>query len=510
MAGPPPPGGVRLRPELAARVAVVARTAARLGIEVYLVGGTVRDLLLGRDSPDLDFVAVGDGLALARAVERELGGRLVSHPSFLTADVVDAEGVNLDIATARAATYRDLAALPEVRPASRLADDLVRRDFTVNAMALRLRDPCARRMPAGGSSGGVGGAVSTAGCSHGDHDASAVTTCDSEAAGAEAGGPPGEGQASESGEYVGDVVGRRGQTAAIGSVDLDDLVDPHGGRRDLAAGVLRPLHDRSFLDDPTRVMRGLRFEVRLGLRLAPEAESMARRAVAAGAFARLSGSRWRHELELLLGAEPVPAVALVGLARLAELDALAAVHPRLAPDEAAWRRIRDAAMEHAWYHAAGRPEPPVRLWLLLLMAVTAALPANDRREIAERLLLAGGDLRLVSGFVERLAAALAQLGSGAAAHEADAALAGLGGEELLLLAAEGGTLARSWVRRYLTELRPLRLGVRGADLVAAGARPSPAIGRALDAVRAARLDGVIGPTEELDYALARLAADENL
>jgi tRNA nucleotidyltransferase (CCA-adding enzyme) len=464
MAGPPPPGRVRLRPDLAARVAVVARTAARLGIEVYLVGGTVRDLLLGRDSPDLDFVAVGDGLALARAVERELRGRLVSHPSFLTADVVDGEGVHLDIATARVETYRDLAALPEVRPASRLADDLVRRDFTVNSMALRLRDPRARRMPAGGSSGGVGGGVSTSGCFHEDHAAS--------------------------------------------TVDLDDLIDPYGGRRDLAASVLRPLHDRSFLDDPTRVMRALRFEMRLGLRLAPEAESLARQAAAAGAFARLSGSRWRHELELLLGAEPVLAAALAGLARLAELDALAGVHPHLTMDERARCRLRAAAVEHAWYQAAGRPEPPVRLWLLLLMALAAALPANDRREIAERLLLAGGDLRLVSGFVERVSGALAHLGSGAAAHEVDAVLARLSGEELLLLAAEGGTLARSWVRRFLTELRPLTLGVRGADLLAAGARPGPAIGRALEAVRAARLDGAIGAAEELDYALARLAADE--
>ncbi len=87
----------------------------------------------------------------------------------------------------------------------------------------------------------------------------------------------------------------------------------------------------------------------------------------------------------------------------------------------------------------------------------------------------------------------------------DAALAGLAGEELLLLAAEGGALARSWVRRYLLELRPLTLGVRGADLLKAGAPPGPAIGRALAATRAARLDGEIGPEEELRHALARLA-----
>jgi tRNA nucleotidyltransferase/poly(A) polymerase len=149
-----------------------------------------------------------------------------------------------------------LAALPEVRPAA-LEDDLLRRDFTVNAMALFL----------GGGAGEAGGG--------------------------------------------GEVSG--------GGWDLGSLVDVAGGRRDLEAKALRVLHDRSFLDDPTRVLRGVRFEARLGFRLTLESEALARQAVAAGAFARLSGSRLRHEIELLLGAEPAPDIALAGLDRLGEL-----------------------------------------------------------------------------------------------------------------------------------------------------------------------------------------------
>jgi tRNA nucleotidyltransferase/poly(A) polymerase len=504
-----PPFLTQLRPELAARVEAVVRLAADRGVAVYLVGGTVRDLLLGRDSPDLDLVAVGDGLGLAAAVARELGGRLVRHDEFLTADVVDAAEIHLDIATARQESYAAVAALPEVRPAAALAEDLLRRDFTVNAMALRL---------------------------------------------ARAGdGPPGAGNAASG---AGDAAPGAGALPADAA-----LIDPFGGQRDLAARALSVLHDRSFLDDPTRVFRGVRFEVRLGFRLTAPSEELARQAVAAGAFARLSGSRLRHELELLLEVEGGAPAALAGLDRLQELGALATLHPRLVLDDAGRRRLRAAAVEHDASLAAvaagaagadgrGSPRgtgtarsghgqrPQARRWMVLLLALAAGLASDEQRaELADRLLLAGDDRHLLSGLGRRLAAALPRLAPGAQPHEVDAALAGLAEEELVLLAATGGAVAtgetgvrrqasgsamplgavsarhagsaaaavREWVRRYLLELRPLALGIRGSDLLAAGARPGPEVGRALRATREARLDGTIGAGEELGFALAQLA-----
>jgi len=463
-----PPRG-RLRPELAVRVAAVARVAAEMGVEAWLVGGTVRDLLLGRDGPDLDFVAVGDGAGLAAAVQRELGGRLVRHAEFLTADVIDADGVHLDIATARQESYAEVAALPEVWAAATIDDDLRRRDFTVNAMALRLPASVDASLPASLDA---------------SQPASLLASLDE-------------------------------------GVDLDGLAasgrlaDPSGGRRDLAAGALRVLHERSFLDDPTRVLRGVRFEARLGLRLAPETEALARQAVAAGAFAQLSGSRLRRELELLLGAEAgagaeAAAAALAGLDRLRELGVLGAVHPRLGASAgwpAARRRVLEAAAELAWYRRGAhgtRARRPARPWMVLLLALAGGLSEEERGELAARLLLAGREHRLLTGFGGSLVAAAARLGAGARPHTVDRALAGLADEELVLLAAQGGALARSWVRRYLAELRPLALAIGGADLLAAGARRGPAIGRALRAARAARLDGEIGPGEELAFALTRV------
>jgi tRNA nucleotidyltransferase/poly(A) polymerase len=448
---PPAAGAPRLRPELATRTALVARVAAALGVEAYLVGGTVRDVLLGRDSPDLDFVTAGDCLALAAGVQRELGGRLVRHPAFLTAEVIDAGGFHLDFATARQETYRTMAALPEVRPAG-IQEDLWRRDFTVNAMALPL------------------------------------------AAAADGLADPGDPEDPEAPQDSGESL-------------LGAIVDPGGGRRDLEAGVLRVLHRRSFLDDPTRVLRGVRFAARLGFRFAAETAALARQAVAAGAFELLSGSRLRREVELLLGAEPVPAVALPGLESLADLAALGVIHPRLELDAAARRRLQNAALEHAWYRAAGSPEPGVRPWLLLLMALLGGLAAAERREAARRLTLAGEEERLAAeatGVDGSVAAIAPLLADAARPSEVDAALAPLSGEELLLLSAEGGVRARSWVRRYWLEMRPLTSGVGGGDLLAAGAPRGREIGSALRATRAARLDGEIGPGEELTFALARL------
>jgi len=118
-------------------------------------------------------------------------------------------------------------------------------------------------------------------------------------------------------------------------------------------------------------------------------------------------------------------------------------------------------------------------------------------------MLAGEELSLLGDFAARLAAVTQALGAGARPHQVDEVLARLAGEELLVMAAEGGE-PQAWVRRYLTKLRPLTLAIRGADLEAAGVPRGPAIGQALRATRRARLDGEIGRDDELAFALARL------
>jgi tRNA nucleotidyltransferase (CCA-adding enzyme) len=207
-----------------------------------------------------------------------------------------------------------------------------------------------------------------------------------------------------------------------------------------------------------------------------------------------------------------PALALRGLERLDELGVLRAIDPQIKPEDATRERLREARAAHDWYRLEGIVDPPVEAWRLLLMALTADFAATDLVRLADRLLLAGEDRRLLTGFPQRLAAARADLqrDHDLASHRLTELLEPLSGEELLLLMADGDEAVRIQIRRYLTQLRGLRLNVRGADLLAAGIPPGPRIGEALRATLRARLDDRIGEDEELRYALAFLAGEPSI
>ena len=404
-----------------ARIQAIAAASREQGVPAYLVGGFVRDLLLGRENRDLDVVVEGDGIELAARLAAALGGQVRSHPAFLTAVMVDPQGDDIDVATARSERYRSPAALPEVRAAA-LRHDLFRRDFTVNTMAIRL------------------------------------------------GPEPGA-----------------------------ELIDLYDGRRDLAEKSLHVLHGRSFIDDPTRILRGVRLEQRLGFRLSPDTLELVEGALAERVFDLLSGSRLLAELILLLDD---PALALGGIERLAELGVLRAIDPRLELDEATRERLREALAALGWYRREGIADPPVAAWRLLLLALAAGLEPADRERLAGRLLLDGEDRRLLTAPPGRLDAARAVLMRLIRRRiRRPRRWKPLAGEELLLLMAEGNETVRAWVRRYLTGMRPLTLSLRGADLLAAGVPPGPRIGEALRATRRARLDGRVDAAEELRYAL---------
>jgi tRNA nucleotidyltransferase (CCA-adding enzyme) len=293
----------------------------------------------------------------------------------------------------------------------------------------------------------------------------------------------------------------------ISGVAVPELVDLCGGLADLEAHRLRVLHDASFRDDPTRILRGVRLEARLGFRFDAPTEAQARAAVKEGIFDRLSGSRLRHELELLL---EETGLAPLALARLSNLGVLRAIHPALRWNAEVAARLRRVQGLVETEFPGGRSAPGVwpeggalRRWRLLLMALATHLSEEQTEELAERLLLEGADRHRIAGFPKRMQHAAARLAGPAepAPHAVAEALEELSEEELLL--AESGPDPRlsSYLNLYRKTLRGLTLGVRGADLVAAGYPPGPAIGHALRAVRRARWDGRLGPEGELEYAL---------
>ncbi len=411
---------------VARRLEQIAETARRDGVRAYLVGGMVRDLLLGRDNRDVDLVVEGDGPHFAHLLRERLGGRVREHPPFMTAVLVDDSGFHVDVASARSEFYRTPAALPEVRT-SPIRQDLYRRDFTINTLAIRL-----------------------------------------------------------------------------GPEETPELIDFFGGRRDLEDGVLRVLHSLSFIDDPTRVLRGVRLECRLGFTLSPETLRLVDLALAEGVFERLSGPRLRDELIALLDD---PATALKGIERLSGLGLLPVLHPDLTLGRATRGRLAAAAAAVDWRRLAGIEGPPVAPWRLFLAVLAWDLDESRRRRLGDRLALGGADLKALVAFRGRVeGASKALTGAGLEPHDAAAALEPLAEEELLMVMALGDERQRDWVRRQLTEFRHLSLAIRGADLLARGVPTGPGVGRALAETRQARIDGRIGAEEELDFALA-VAAD---
>jgi len=357
---------------------------------VYVVGGAVRDALLGHPSYDLDLVVEGDVSAFAQRLAGRLGGRVQTHEAFGTAEIFY-EGGEIDVATARTETYAEPAALPEVRPAT-LEDDLARRDFTINAIA-----------------------------------------------------------------------------ASLGRDDFGRLVDPHHGRADLAAKTVRILHDRSFEDDPTRIFRAIRYENRLGFRMDPHTERLAREGMTG--VQRLSNERVREEIVALLSEDQI-AHTLDRLAAFADTSA----------DSAFVARV-DALRDEL--------DPGAPLWRLRLAAIVREHP-----RLVERLSLRRQDEAAVVDAV-----ALAPKLVGVTDPVEITKLAGRSPEAALLALADHDSAE---LRDWFTRLRDIRLEIGGKELAELGLEESPQVGEVLEELRRRKLRG------ELDGRESELAAAREL
>jgi tRNA nucleotidyltransferase (CCA-adding enzyme) len=376
----------------------------------YLVGGAVRDLLRGARPMDLDLTVEGDATSAARAVGSRLDREVHEHGRFGTAVMRNDTDVNF--AMTRRETYPVPGALPEVEEAP-LAEDLARRDFGVNAMAIGL---------------------------------------------------------------TGD--------------DLGHLYDPQGGVADLDGRAVRVLHDASFVDDPTRLLRALRYEARLGFAMEPDTERLAITAIEGGALATVSGVRVGDQLMLLLAEERVGRA----MERMTGLGMDVAMHPELRADpelvaSAALGAVTIGADRALAALAALCSSAPAELdlWLADLGLHAARRDAVSRAaRVGPRL---AAELRARAHTPSELASLLRR--------EPPEALA-------LALAMQAPP---DDVLRWVSELRDVRLEITGDDLTAAGVPEGPRLGRALDETLARKLDGLVnGREEELEQAL-RLAKE---
>ncbi len=380
---------------------------------VYLVGGGVRHVLSTDRAPDsLDLAVEGDGRVVARELAARLNGRVREYESFGTATIWTGR-IPLDLAATRREVYDEPGALPRVEPAP-LAEDLGRRDFSINAMAIGLR---------------------------GD--------------------------------------------------DLGHLYDVHRGLADLEERLIRVLHDGSFLDDPTRLLRAVRFEIRLGFTMAEETERAARVAVMEGALSTVSGKRIRDELMDLLGEVEAPDA----VRRLSDLGIDRGLHPALRPDP---DLVASAAL--------GAVALTADRSLAALAALCASAP-DELEDWLDGLQLDARDRDAVL-WAARWAQPLARILREREHTPAELRpLLGHERPETLALALAFGAPPEP-VLRWITDLSRVRLEITGDDLLEAGVPEGPALGRALEGTLDRKLDGLVsGRDEELRIALSLAAED---
>lgn len=414
---------------------LIADEATQKGLPLYIIGGSVRDLLLGSAINDFDLTVEGDAIALARALAKRHGGKVTGHSKFGTAKwflplhlrTSDESPDALDLISARSEMYTHPAALPTVK-LGRLEDDIRRRDFTINAMAVRL---------------------------DGDH--------------------------------------------------FGELVDVLGGQADLERGMIRVLHPNSFVDDPTRMYRAVRYEQRYGFEIAldelaliPEARPL---------IEKLSAQRIRRELDLILEDS---GTALM-LKRLDELDLLKPIHPALAFDESAHVRLsrlsafREIQSLSPWNaDSMSRVNKSDLGWLLWLMPLS-------RPEI--------GSLNNRLNFTADLLDSLLTVSALYAEQNSFMGLKPSQYVERLESCPEDAIEALYFVSpdesskdiffKYLTEWRHIKPHITGDDLKKRGLEPGPKYALILRQLRNAWLDGKVQTEEEEKRLLEKLLTEEN-
>ena len=424
----------------------IATEAQNRGWNLYLVGGGVRDLLLIEDNEplllqDIDLVVDGfhraaddkAGVTLANMIrEKYPQSRLSIHGEFQTAALLWHKdpilgNLWLDIATARTEFYPYPAANPEVE-ASSIRQDLYRRDFTINALAIRLTTP------------------------------------------------------------------RKGEFSRKG-----DLLDFFGGLIDLRSRLIRVLHSNSFIEDPTRIYRAVRFAVRLQFTIESQTEEYIKYAINSGVYEklRLSGrvspaltTRLRAELKYILQAEYwKPALKL-----LADLGALRCLHRDLRLTPQLWWQIRYVSR---WLRYLDS-ERQLQHWLIRLEILICALPVAEREIVALNLQLPKDSIQRVKQLDTIETAVMQQLPDCQLPSQFYRLLHSYKYVDLILLAVRSDGKTRQTIWQYLTKLSQVQPILNGNDLKKLGYKPSPQYKQMLDDLLAATLDRKITNRHEAE------------
>jgi len=389
---------------------LVQQTASLEKINAYLVGGFVRDLLLGVPNLDLDIVVEGDGISFSEKLAGRLKAKLIRHKRFGTATVVLTPHRKIDIASARQESYPHPGQLPQVRSGS-LKDDLFRRDFTINAMALSLSEE-----------------------------------------------------------------------------DFARLIDYFGGRQDLKHKKIRVLHDASFLDDPTRILRAIRFEQRYGFRIEPRTFGCLKQAVKLHMLEKVQPHRLRDDLILVLKEEH----PLKEIRRLNSLVGFKFISPRLKLDKRTYALLGSLEKNIKWFEKVHPQRRALDRWLIFFLGLTDSISLNETRRFrkgeAKRIYSCRRiKPRHLKGLQKKNVLPSGIFGL----------LEPLSYEAILFLKAKYKNIfLQKHIEEFLRVYNHIRILTCGDDLRQRGVRPGPAYQKIFSRLLKARLDGLISTKEE--------------
>jgi tRNA nucleotidyltransferase (CCA-adding enzyme) len=387
---------------------LIGQEAERMGGKAYLVGGMVRDMIIGYDNVDVDIAVEPQAIPLAQSVARLLGAECVEHPQFGTATLRLTNGEHIDFATARTEFYVAPAAMPSVETAT-IKQDLYRRDFTINTLAV-----------------------------------------------------------------------------CLSPSSFGEILDFFGGRNDIGQGIVRVLYNLSFVEDPTRIIRAIRFEQRYGFVIEPETERFLVNALDNDLLEKVSNERLREELYQLLG-EPAAANSVV---RMDQLGVIRHLLPGFVMSDRQLQLMRQFGKLDI--RDMDRP-------VLYLMTLFLSEPMEKWPQLAESLRLPRRSREIVlqvSAHAAHIGALFGQeQPSSSSIWEAVETLHPEARLFCTLLCGE-----RAWDRvRALFAGTDLQGYLTGKDLLNKGLNPGPMLGHLLRELKKARIDGRIStPEEELD------------
>ncbi|MEN2994166.1 MAG: CBS domain-containing protein [Thermodesulfovibrio sp.] len=403
----------------------IGKLAEEMGYGAYLVGGSVRDILMRRLSPDIDIVVEGDGIAFAHELAKRIDGKVVPHPRFATAKILKEVRKNgeikkyyIDIATARTEYYESPASLPKVETSS-IKKDLYRRDFTINALAVKLN-----------------------------------------------------------------------------TKDFGLLIDFFGGQRDIKDKKIKVLHNLSFVEDPTRAIRAIRFSEKLGFKISKHTENLIKLAVKMNIFEKLKGPRLYEELILLLK-ETLPHNSIK---RLGDFGLLKLIHPNI-EEKKIYNDLAKAYETIQGIELFLKEE--YRKEFIYLMVILWGLDSKAREELLQRICTPPN---VTKELIENINSAQQTLNSFGMENYEDFnvrvynLLKPLNIETIILVM----IYAKEWQKRaifnYLTKLKDIKPIITGEDLKKLGIKPGPVYRKILDSILREKLQGrLLSKEEEIDF-----------